>query len=69
MNRDTVQGKIDEVVGSAKQKTGKLIGNPTLEVKGIAQRAKGKIENVLGKTKDAIHESNVPANPPQDRRP
>jgi uncharacterized protein YjbJ (UPF0337 family) len=58
MNRDRVKGTIDELVGSTKRKAGELTGNTPLQVKGIAQQAKGKIENTLGKTKDAIRETN-----------
>jgi uncharacterized protein YjbJ (UPF0337 family) len=49
-----VNGTIDKVVGSAKQKAGKLTGNTPLQVKGIAQQVKGKLENTLGKAKDAV---------------
>jgi uncharacterized protein YjbJ (UPF0337 family) len=69
MNNDRVKGTIDEVVGSAKRKAGGLTGNTPLQVRGIAQQVKGKLENALGKTKDAIHEANVRTNPPKDTRP
>jgi uncharacterized protein YjbJ (UPF0337 family) len=58
MNKDSVKGTIDELVGSAKRKAGELTGNTPLQIKGLAQQAKGKIENALGKTKDAIHGTN-----------
>jgi uncharacterized protein YjbJ (UPF0337 family) len=48
MNKDRVNGTIDKVVGSAKQKAGKLTGNTPLQVKGIAQQVKGKLETTLG---------------------
>ena len=40
MNKDRVNGTIDKVVGSAKQKAGKLTGNTQLQIKGIAQQVK-----------------------------
>ena len=58
MNSNRVNGTIDEIVGSAKQKAGKLTGNTPLQVKGMAQQVKGKLENTLGKAKDAIREAN-----------
>jgi uncharacterized protein YjbJ (UPF0337 family) len=58
MNKDTVKGTMDEVMGSAKRKAGGLTGNTPLQIKGLAQQAKGKIENALGKTKDAIRGTN-----------
>jgi uncharacterized protein YjbJ (UPF0337 family) len=54
MNRNRVNGTIDEVVGSAKRPAGKLTGNTPLRVRGIAQQVKGKLENTLGKAKDAV---------------
>jgi uncharacterized protein YjbJ (UPF0337 family) len=62
MNSDQVNGTVDEIVGSAKQKVGKLTGNTPLQVKGVAQQVKGKLENVLGDTKDAVQEANREAN-------
>ncbi len=58
MNRDRVKGTIDEMVGSAKQTAGKLTGDTPLQVKGMAQQVKGKLENTLGKAKDAVRETN-----------
>ncbi|MGA3033699.1 MAG: CsbD family protein [Terracidiphilus sp.] len=54
MNNDRLKGTADEMVGSAKQKAGKLTGNTQLRVKGVAQQVKGKLENTLGKAKDAV---------------
>ena len=51
MNKDRVNGTINEVVGSAKRTAGKLTGNTPLQVKGMAQQVKGKLENTLGKAR------------------
>lgn len=57
MNRDRVKGTIDEVAGSTKRKAGELTGNTKLQVEGMVQQAKGKIENAWGKTKDAARDA------------
>lgn len=57
MNRDQVKGTIDEVAGGAKRKAGALTGNTKLEVEGMVQQAKGKVENAWGKTKDAARDA------------
>jgi uncharacterized protein YjbJ (UPF0337 family) len=57
MNRDRVKGTIDEVAGNAKRKAGALIGNTKLEVEGMVQQAKGKVENAWGTTKDAVRDA------------
>jgi uncharacterized protein YjbJ (UPF0337 family) len=58
MNSNRVNGAADEVVGSIKQKAGKLTGDTPLQVKGIAQQVKGKLQSTLGKAQDAARGSN-----------
>jgi uncharacterized protein YjbJ (UPF0337 family) len=57
MNRDRVKGTINEVAGSAKRKAGELTGNTKLQVEGMVQQAKGKVENTWGKAKDAVRDA------------
>lgn len=58
MNKDRVNGAIDDVVGSAKRKVGVLTDNPKLQVKGMAQQVKGKVEKALGKTQEVVSKVN-----------
>jgi uncharacterized protein YjbJ (UPF0337 family) len=58
MNKDRVKGTVDEVVGSAKRKAGDLTNDVHLQVEGMAQQVKGKVENAWGKAKDAVREAN-----------
>jgi uncharacterized protein YjbJ (UPF0337 family) len=55
MNSDRVKGAIDEVAGTIKRKAGELTGDTPLQIKGIAQQVKGKLEGVVGEAKDAVH--------------
>jgi uncharacterized protein YjbJ (UPF0337 family) len=57
MNKDRVKGTIDEAVGSAKRKAGEVTGNARLQVEGMAQQVKGKVESTWGKTKDVIFDA------------
>jgi uncharacterized protein YjbJ (UPF0337 family) len=57
MNKDRMKGTIDEVVGSAKRKAGELTGSTKLQVEGMAQQVKGKVENAWGKTKDVVRDA------------
>jgi uncharacterized protein YjbJ (UPF0337 family) len=52
VNKDRLNGTLDQAVGSAKRKAGKLTGNRRLQVTGIAQQLKGKLQNAFGKIKD-----------------
>ena len=47
INKDQVEGRVDEVKGSVKEATGKAVGNASLEIKG-------NIEKNLGRTKAKI---------------
>jgi uncharacterized protein YjbJ (UPF0337 family) len=58
MNKDQVNGTIDELVGSAKRKTGGLTDNVQLQAEGMAQQVRGKVENAWGSTKNAVEEAN-----------
>jgi uncharacterized protein YjbJ (UPF0337 family) len=49
MNKDQVNGTVDELVGSAKHKAGDLTGDVHLQVEGMAQQVKGKVENAWGR--------------------
>ncbi len=62
MNSTQVNAKVDEVVGSIKRKTGKVTGNTPLQIKGIAQQTKGKLEGALGKAKNIVAQANQEAN-------
>ena len=53
MDKDRVKGTVDEVVGSTKKKVGDLTGDKRTEIEGAAQQIKGKVENAVGKLKDA----------------
>jgi uncharacterized protein YjbJ (UPF0337 family) len=57
MDKNRVKGTIDKVVGSAKRHVGGLTGDSRTEVEGAAQQLKGKVENTVGKVKDAVRDA------------
>jgi uncharacterized protein YjbJ (UPF0337 family) len=61
MNKDRVKGTIDEAVGSAKRKAGEWAGDGQLQIEGMVQQVKGKLENAWGKAKDAVDDANKEA--------
>jgi len=61
MDSNRVKGTVDELVGVAKQKTGEMTGSTQLQVEGVVQQAKGKLENALGKAADAVREAHEEA--------
>jgi uncharacterized protein YjbJ (UPF0337 family) len=68
MNSSQVNAKVDEVVGSIKRNAGRMTGNTPLQVKGIAQQTKGKLEGALGKAKDIVAQPNQEANKGANRK-
>ena len=61
MNKDQVKGTIDQAVGSAKRKAGEWSGDGQLQIEGMAQQVKGKVESVWGNAKEVVHAANEEA--------
>jgi uncharacterized protein YjbJ (UPF0337 family) len=58
MDKNRVKGALDETVGNAKRGLGKLTGDTQLQVKGVAQQVKGKLEGAWGQAKDEVRDAN-----------
>lgn len=56
MDKNVIQGKAKQAMGAAKQKVGEVTGNREMEAKGAAKRAEGKVQEGVGKTKDAVRD-------------
>jgi uncharacterized protein YjbJ (UPF0337 family) len=54
MNKDRIEGAAKEGVGSMKETVGKAVGNTRLEIKGVAEKAAGKIQSAIGVAKDSF---------------
>lgn len=52
MNKDQVEGRVDQSMGKVKEVTGKLVGNKKLQTKGLSEQAKGRVQTVYGDTKE-----------------
>jgi len=55
MNRDTVEGKFDQLKGNAKQSIGEALGNDKLANSGTVDQVKGAAKEVWGNAKDTFH--------------
>jgi uncharacterized protein YjbJ (UPF0337 family) len=56
MDKDRVEGKIEDVKGRIKRQVGEWTGDEQTQSEGAAQQVKGKIQNAWGKVKDAGRE-------------
>lgn len=64
MNKDRVEGKLKDVGGRIERQAGEWTGDPETQVKGAAKQVEGKIQNAVGKVKDAAKDASK-NKPPQ----
>ncbi len=64
MNKDQVQGRVEEAKGSIKQTTGRVIGNPDLEDRGTVEKVAGKVQKTFGDVKEQVKDATRDANKP-----
>jgi uncharacterized protein YjbJ (UPF0337 family) len=56
MDKDRVEGKVEDVKGRVKRQVGEWTGDEKAQAEGAAQQVKGKIQNAWGQAKDAGRE-------------
>lgn len=52
MNKDQVEGRVDQAKGKVKEVAGRVTGNESLEAKGMAEKTGGKVQSGYGDTKE-----------------
>ncbi len=57
MNKDRIQGSVEQAKGKAKEVVGKVTGDAKLENEGKAEKTAGKIQNAVGGLKDTVKEA------------
>jgi uncharacterized protein YjbJ (UPF0337 family) len=57
MDKDRIKGKMEDIGGRIKRQTGEWTGNEKTQAEGLAEQAKGKTRNALGKMKDAARDA------------
>ncbi len=53
MNKDQIKGRIEEMKGKAKEVAGNVVGNKSVQAKGVAQKVAGKAQAGYGDVKSA----------------
>ena len=56
MDKDRIKGAGNQAKGAIKKTVGELTGNANLEAEGHADKAKGKVQEGVGKAKDAVRD-------------
>lgn len=54
MNKDQVQGRVDQAKGAIKETAGKAVGNDRLEAEGKVDKTSGKIQSGAGDLKEKV---------------
>ena len=57
MNKDRIEGSLEQGKGKVKEVAGKVTGDAKLESEGKADQVKGKVQNAVGGMKDSIKEA------------
>ena len=57
VDKNRVEGALDQAKGAIKEGVGKLTGDAKLEAEGKADKAAGKVENAVGGAKDAARDT------------
>ena len=54
MDKDRIAGAAHQVKGAVKETVGKVTGDAKSPAEGAAEKAAGKVQNIIGGTKDAV---------------
>lgn len=57
MNKDQVNGRLEQAKGSVKEAAGKVVGNTKLESEGQADKASGKAQATYGDVKEKVKDT------------
>jgi len=57
MNKDRIQGSLEQAKGKVKEVAGKATGDSKLQAEGKTQQVAGKLQNAVGGFKDAVKEA------------
>ena len=56
MDKNRVEGKMEDVKGRVKRQVGEWTGDTEAQAEGAMDQAKGKAKNAIGKAKDAMRD-------------
>jgi uncharacterized protein YjbJ (UPF0337 family) len=57
MDKDRIDGAIEQAKGAVKETVGKAVRDAKLEVEGQNEKAAGKVQNAVGGVKDAARDA------------
>ena len=57
MNKDQIDGKLQDIGGKIQEEAGKLVGNESQEAKGLKNQVEGKTQEKFGDAKEVIKDA------------
>lgn len=57
MNKDQVEGKLQDIGGKIQEEAGKLVGNTEQEAKGLKNQVEGKTQEKYGDVKENLKDA------------
>jgi uncharacterized protein YjbJ (UPF0337 family) len=57
MDKDRIAGAAHQVKGAIKETVGKVTGDAKTQAEGAAEKAAGKVQNIVGGAKKAVRET------------
>jgi uncharacterized protein YjbJ (UPF0337 family) len=68
MNKDQVQGTVNDAAGRAKRQVGEWTGDSNAQAEGAAQQVKGKVQKAWGNVKEAAQDAKTDADRERERQ-
>ncbi len=59
INKDQVQGRVEQAKGAIKETAGKVVGDASLEVKGNVEKNLGKVQAKIGDVTENLKKSST----------
>ena len=59
INKDQIQGRVEQAKGAIKETAGKVVGDASLEVKGNVEKNLGKVQAKIGDVTENLKKSST----------
>jgi uncharacterized protein YjbJ (UPF0337 family) len=57
MDKNRIEGALDQAKGSIKEAVGKVTGDSKLQAEGVADKVAGKAKSTVGEAKDTVRDA------------
>ena len=68
MDKDRIEGKAKDIAGRVERQAGEWTGSEEHQAKGLGKQVEGKVQNAVGKVKDAARDMSKEGNREREER-